>query len=104
MATFVMRTRLDADAASSPTDVKRLEAALDRRIRQECPEVKWKANLALLGPYDYLDMFEAPDEAVAAKVSMIVRSIGHAQTDTVTWEGYRKLISRKSAAKGLPLR
>lgn len=97
MATFVMLTRLSAEAAKSPADVKRLEAAVDRRIRQECPEVKWKANLALLGPYDYLDIFEAPDEAVAAKVSMIVRALGHAQTETwaaLTWERYKELIAR----------
>jgi len=96
MATFVMLTRLSAEAVKSPADVKRLETAVDRRIRKECPGVKWKANLAILGPYDYLDIFEAPDEAVAAKVAMIVRSFGHAQTETWTalaWERYKKLIS-----------
>jgi uncharacterized protein with GYD domain len=96
MATFVMLTRLSAEAVKSPADVTRLETAVDRRIRKECPEVKWKANLAILGPCDYLDIFEAPDEVVAAKVAMIVRSFGHAQTETWTalaWDRYKKLIS-----------
>jgi uncharacterized protein with GYD domain len=91
-----MLTRLSAEAVKSPADVRRLETAVERRIRKECPGVKWKANLAILGPCDYLDIFEAPDEAVAAKVAMIVRSSGHAQTETWTalaWERYKKLIS-----------
>lgn len=96
MATYVMLTRLTPQAVISPADLKRLERAVDARIRKECPEVRWTANLAILGPYDYLDVFEAPDEAVAAKVAMIVRSLGHAQTETwsaLTWERYKKLIS-----------
>jgi uncharacterized protein with GYD domain len=96
MATFVTLTRLAAEAVKSPADIKRLETAVDRRIRKECPGVKWKANLAVLGPYDYLDIFEAPDETVAARVSMIIRSFGHAQTETwtaLTWDRYKKLIS-----------
>jgi uncharacterized protein with GYD domain len=37
-----------------------------------------------MGPYDYLDLFEAPDEMVAAKVATIVHSYGHAYTETWT--------------------
>jgi uncharacterized protein with GYD domain len=96
MAMYVMLTRLAPQAVMSPADLKRLERAVDARIRKECPEVRWTVNLAILGPYDYLDVFEAPDESVAAKVAMIVRSLGHAQTETwsaLTWERYKKLIS-----------
>jgi uncharacterized protein with GYD domain len=49
------------------------------------------ANYAILGPCDYLDVFEAPDETVAAKVVMIIRSYGHATTETWTampWERF----------------
>ena len=96
MATFVMLTRLTPEAVKSPADAKRLEKAVERRIREKCPDVVWKANFAILGPWDYLDIFEAPDDAVAAKVAMIVRSLGHAHPETwgaLTWERYKKLIS-----------
>ncbi len=96
MATFVMLTRLAPEAVKSPADLKRLEKAVEQRVRRECPEVRWMANFAILGPCDYLDIFEAPDEAVAAKVAMLVRSYGHAQTETwgaLPWERYKKLIS-----------
>jgi uncharacterized protein with GYD domain len=45
----------------------------------------------VLGPCDYLDIFEAPDETIAAKVVMIIRSYGHGQTETWTampWERF----------------
>jgi uncharacterized protein with GYD domain len=96
MATFVMLTRLGPGAIQAPSDLERLAQAVENRIRKDCPEVRWTANFAVLGPYDYLDVFEAPDEAVAAKVAMIVRFLGHAQTETwsaLTWERYKKLIS-----------
>jgi uncharacterized protein with GYD domain len=96
MATFVMLTRLGPGAIQAPADLKRLAQAVEDRIRKDCPEVQWSANFAVLGPYDYLDVFEAPDEAVAARVAMIVRFLGHAQTETwsaLTWERYKKLIS-----------
>ncbi len=95
MATFVLLTRLTPEAVKSPADLKRLEKEVNERIRRDCPQVKWLANYAILGPYDYLDLFEAPDETVVAKVAMILRSFGHATTETWTalpWERFESLI------------
>src|SRR3989304_4036579 len=89
MATFVVLTRLTPMAVKSPADLKKLERMVNDRIRKDCPQVKWVANYAILGPCDYLDIFDAPDEATAAKVVMIIRSLGHATTETWTalpWE------------------
>jgi uncharacterized protein with GYD domain len=95
MPTYVLLTRLTPASVKAPRDLVRLERAVAGRIREECPEVKWIANYAVLGPYDYLDLFEAPDEATAAKVVMIVRSFGHAETETWTalpWQRFAELI------------
>ena len=95
MATYVVLTRLTPDAVKTPADLKRLEKAVSGRIRKECPHVKWLANYAVLGPCDYLDLFEAPDEATAAKVTMLIRSFGHGTTETwtaVPWERFEALI------------
>jgi uncharacterized protein with GYD domain len=95
MATFVMLTRLAPDAVKSPGDLRGLERAVSERVRKDCPQVKWLANYAILGPYDYLDVFEAPDEATAARVVMIVRSFGHATTETWTampWDRFEQVI------------
>ncbi len=96
MATYVMLTRLTPETVKSPTDLARLERAVADRVERECPLVKWIASYAILGPYDYLDLFEAPDETAAAKVVMIVRSFGHAQTETwtaVPWARFKQLLA-----------
>jgi uncharacterized protein with GYD domain len=84
MPTYVMLTRLTPEAVKTPGELKQLERLVADHVRKECPQVKWVANYATLGPYDYLDIFEAPDEVAAAKVVMIVRSYGHGQTETWT--------------------
>lgn len=97
MATYVVLTRLTPESVKSPGDLRRLEKAVSERIRTECPEVKWIANYAILGPHDYLDIVEAPDEATVAKVVMIIRSFGHATTETWTalpWERFESLLPR----------
>jgi len=93
--TYVVLTRLTPETVKSPGELRRLERAVSEAVRRECPQVKWLANYAILGRYDYLDIFEAPDEAVAAKVIVILRSFGHAETETWTaipWERFEKLI------------
>lgn len=95
MATYVMLTRLAPESVKTPADLRKLERAVSERVRAECPKVRWLASYAILGPADYLDLFEAPDEETAARVAMIVRSFGHAQTETwtaVPWERFEKLV------------
>ncbi|MBI2528355.1 MAG: GYD domain-containing protein [Candidatus Rokubacteria bacterium] len=96
MATYVMLTRLNPEAVKVPQDLKRLERAVADHVRRDCPQVRWISSYALLGPYDYLDLFEAPDEETAARVLVIARSYGHAQTETwtaVPWDRFESLLS-----------
>lgn len=95
MATYAMLTRLTPEAVKAPGDLTRLEREVSDRIQKECPQVKWQASYAILGPWDYLDLFEAPDEEAAARVVMIVRSFGHAYTETWTalpWQRFKGLL------------
>lgn len=82
MATYAMLTRLSPEALTRPESVAELNRQVEDRLKQTCPEVKWLANYAVLGPYDYLDIFEAPDSDTATKVALMVRSFGHATTKT----------------------
>lgn len=95
METFVMLTRLSSQAVASPNTLETLEKKVMKRILSECPEVEWVHNLAVLGPYDYLDIFRAPDTPTAFKVSTIVRSFGHAHTEVwnaTEWSTFKELI------------
>jgi uncharacterized protein with GYD domain len=45
-------------------------------VREKVPDIKWIAHYAILGPYDFIDIFEAKDEQQAAQVSLLSRSAG----------------------------
>jgi len=94
MPTFVMLTRLSPEALTRPGKVNELNRAVEDRIKRDCPDVSWVSNYAVLGPYDYLDIFEAPDNDTATRVALIVRSFGHATTETwvaTKWERFREM-------------
>ncbi|OYW00305.1 MAG: hypothetical protein B7X11_04600 [Acidobacteria bacterium 37-65-4] len=47
-----------------------------KKVKATCPEVKWHAHYAILGPYDFMDIYEAPDVETAHRVSLISRAEG----------------------------
>lgn len=95
MPTFVLMTRL---APESLHDAKgRRAAGKDwlRKVKTACPEVKWKAHYALLGPYDFMDIYDAPDSDTAHKVSLISRSEGALIAESwqaMPYEGFLKVL------------
>jgi uncharacterized protein with GYD domain len=114
MTTYVMLTRLSPDALTSPGAVEDLNRRVQERVAEACPEVRWLSNWAVSGPYDYLDVLEAPDGDTATKVSLLVRSLGHATTETwvaTPWErflavskGLEKVTGRGIAKSGAAAR
>jgi uncharacterized protein with GYD domain len=100
MGTYVMLTKVSPESMAAPAKIKSLEEDVKTKVKQYCPEVKWIANYAVLGPYDYLDVFEAPDELTASRVATIVRSFGHATTETWTaipWAKFRSMVDELAA-------
>ncbi|OGO50330.1 MAG: GYD family protein [Chloroflexi bacterium RBG_16_68_14] len=94
MATYVLLTRLSPEALTGPESVGGLNRQVEDRIKQQCPAVRWLSNYALLGPYDYLDIFEAPDSDTASQVALLIRSFGHATTETwvaTPWDRFVEL-------------
>jgi uncharacterized protein with GYD domain len=95
MMNFIMLTRLSPEAARSPKALEELERQAMERVRKECPDVEWVKSYAVLGPYDYLDIFRAEDADTAAKVSTLVRTFGHAYTEIWTateWDHFKEII------------
>lgn len=109
MPTFVMLTRLDESAARSPSALESLERSATAAVRERCPDVDWLASYALLGPYDYIDLLEAPDIAEATRVSMLIRTFGHARTEVwpaTDWGEFKVLarsLTNVRAAPTMPL-
>lgn len=95
MATYVMLTRVAHEELRSPGGLKDLEEQVMEHIRAECPQVKWIHNYALLGPSDYLDIFDAPDLETAAKVSTLTRTFGHADIEVwpaTEWSDFKQML------------
>lgn len=71
MQTFVLMTKLAPEMSQQVKDQERIGREWMERVKEKCPEVNFLTHYALLGPYDFLDIYEAPDEETAAKVSLI---------------------------------
>lgn len=82
MQTYVLLTKLAPEVTRQMKDRGQIGRTWMDQVKDKCPEVKFVAHYALLGQYDFLDIYEAPDEEIAAKVSMISQANGalHAQS------------------------
>lgn len=76
MSTYILLTKLAPEANYQLKDRAKSSHDWYTYVKEKCPEVKFLAHYALLGQYDFLDIYEAPDEEIAAKVSMISRANG----------------------------
>lgn len=95
MTTFVMLTRLIPEALPVPSRIESLESRVMERVRSSCPDVRWLHSWAVLGRFDYLDVFEAPDIDTAMQVSALFRVFGRVQTElcpATGWEHFKALL------------
>ena len=76
MPTFVLMTRLGPDALRDARGRRAAGKEWLDKVKTSCPEVKFVAHYALLGPYDSMDIYEAPDMETAHRVSIISRAEG----------------------------
>ena len=94
METYVLMTKLPPEAHQRMSDREQAGREWLERVRDKCPEVRFIAHYALLGPYDFLDIYEAPDAETAAKVSLISQSFGAVSAESWTaipWKKFLKL-------------
>ena len=93
MTAYILLTKLSSETIGSPP--KRREnigRMWFEAVKKKCPEVKWIAHYALLGPFDFMDIYEAPSEGVAAKVSMITMSQGAVKAESWTALPYKRFL------------
>ncbi len=76
MPTFVLMTRMSTEELQDAEDRRAMGKRWLNKVQTACPEVKWLAHYALLGPYDFMDIYEAPDVETAHRVSLISRASG----------------------------
>ena len=81
MATFIMLTNLTADGVKTLKSTPGRVQEVNKEVEQLGARVldQW----AVLGPYDFISVVEAPDEATMAKVSVELGSRGTITSQTL---------------------
>jgi len=92
MKTYVMLTKLSPESSKQMKDRAKLGRQWLDQVKKKCPEVKFITHYALLGHYDFLDIYEAPDEETAAKVSMISLSNGAFKAESLSAIPYKRFL------------
>jgi uncharacterized protein with GYD domain len=95
MGTYILLSRISPEAVKDPQALEDLGKRVTDKLNKECPEAKWLSSYSVLGPYDYVDIFEAPDNETATKVAVVIRSFGHATTETwpaTPWERFKAIV------------
>ena len=92
MKTFILMTKLSQELSKQLDERPRIGRKWMELVKEKCPEVRFIAHYALLGPYDFLDIYEAPDEETAAKVSMISTANGALQAETLNAIPYKRFL------------
>lgn len=95
MPVFVLMTKLAPDAMRDAQDRKAVGRDWMQKVKSACPDVKWLAHYAILGPYDYMDIYDAPDNETAHVVSMISRSEGAVTAESwqaMAWDDHLRLM------------
>jgi uncharacterized protein with GYD domain len=83
MPTYVLMTKLGQEEGS-----RRLRGkAWKKKVENLVPGIKWQAHFALLGTYDFMDIYDAPNDAAAFKVSMLSRAEGASRAES--WPAMR---------------
>jgi len=92
MKTFVLLTKLSPEITTKMKDRARIGREWLDQVKEKCPEVKFIAHYALLGNYDFIDIYEAPDEESAAKVSMISLANGAFHAESLIAIPYKRFL------------
>ena len=95
MAAYVILSRLSAEAFRDPKEFPGIARTVSKRIKKECPGVKWKMSFATMGRFDVVDVVEARDPKEVERAAMIIRAYGHATTETLPatpWDEFVKML------------
>ncbi len=84
MPTFAMLSKLSLHHPGEVKSLAELDKLLAQRLKQEYPRVRRIATYVLLGEYDFLHLFEAPDATEAARIALLLHGLGMGSTQTLT--------------------
>jgi len=95
MPIFVLMTRLAPEAQHDAAGRRRTGKEWLRKVQETCDGVEFLAHYALLGPYDFMDIYRAPDVETAHRVSLISRAEGATTAESwgaVPYDAYLRIL------------
>lgn len=92
MQTYILLTKLSPEISKQIKNRKKMGHNWLDQVKEKCPEVKFVAHYAILGQYDFIDIYEAPDTETAAKVSMISQANGAFQAESLAAIPYKRFL------------
>lgn len=92
MQTYILMTKLSTEVTKKMKDRTKLGREWLEQVKEKCPDVKFIDHYALLGKYDFMDIYQAPDEETAAKVSMISLANGALQAESWLAIPYKRFL------------
>jgi uncharacterized protein with GYD domain len=92
MPTYVLMTKLGPEVLKDPRGRKKVGREWVKRVEKVCPDVKWVEHLVLLGPYDIMTIYEAPNNEVAHQVSMLSKASGAAVAESWPAISYERFL------------
>src|ERR1700704_3850406 len=82
MPMYVLMTKLAPAITRDPRGRRGVGRDWKQKVEKLVPGIRWVAHYALLGPYDFMDVYEAPDERAAMRVSLLSRDLGAASAES----------------------
>jgi uncharacterized protein with GYD domain len=92
MQTYILLTKLSPEVSKKMKDRAALGHTWLDQVKKKCPQVKFIAHYAILGQYDFIDIYEAPDNETAAKVSIISAANGASSAESLTAIPYKRFL------------
>jgi len=92
MQTFILLTKLSPEVSKKMKDRTNIGHSWLDKVKEKCPKVKFIAHYAILGQYDFLDIYEAPDNETAAKVSIISQANGATTAESMIAIPYKRFL------------
>lgn len=88
-----MLVKMSPELAKNFSAMEDIAKQVGAKYKAACPEVNVTHHLALLGPYDFMDILEAPNEETAFKMAAVILSSGMASSvETWTALSYKRLL------------
>jgi len=92
MQTYILLTKLAPEVSKKMKERATLGHSWLDQVKEKCPDVKFIAHYAILGQYDFIDIYEATDNETAAKVSMISQANGALHAESLAAIPYKRFL------------